>query len=69
MAAVKSGDINLDDYDITNEAKETIQGLADSIDSNVSDDDSSPIQLAQLDPQGFLQEAQGFWHWLGHEAT
>ena len=58
MAAVKSGDINLDDYDITNEAKETIQGLADSIDSNVSDDDSSPIQLAQL-------EAQGFWGWLG----
>ena len=59
MSAVNSGDISLDDYDITNEAKETIQGLADSIDNNVSDDDSSPLQLAQL-------EAQGFWHWLGH---
>jgi len=29
VAAVNRGDINLDDYDISNEAKEQIQGLAD----------------------------------------
>ena len=60
--AVNSGDISLDDYDITNEAKEHIQAVADQIASNSSDDSSSLTQLAQV-------EAQGFWHWLGHEAT
>jgi len=56
-AAVNSGDISLDDYDITNEAKEQIQAVADQIASNSSDDSSSLTQLAQV-------EAQGFWHWL-----
>jgi hypothetical protein len=46
VAAVKSGDINLDDYDITNEAKEQIQGIADSVANNISDDSSSLTQLA-----------------------
>ena len=48
VAAVNRGDINLDDYDISNEAREQIQGLADSIASNFSDDSSSLTQLAQL---------------------
>jgi hypothetical protein len=45
VAAVKSGDINLDDYDITNEAKEQIQGISDSVANNISDDSSSLTQL------------------------
>jgi hypothetical protein len=60
-AAVDSGDISLDDYDITNEAKAQIQAVADQIASNSSDDSSSLTQLAQV-------EAQGFWHWLGAAA-
>jgi len=48
VAAVNSGEINLDDYDISNEAREQIQGLADAIASNVSNDSSSLTQLAQL---------------------
>ena len=46
VAAVNGGYISLDDYDITNEAKEQIQGIADSVADNISDDSSSLTQLA-----------------------
>ena len=46
VAAVNGGYISLEDYDITNEAKEQIQGIADSVANNISDDSSSLTHLA-----------------------
>ena len=42
VAAVNSGDLNLDDYDIPADAKEEIMGLANSIASKVENGDSQP---------------------------
>jgi len=46
-AAVMSGELNLDDYDITEEAKEEILGMANTIASNVNNNNSQSTQLAQ----------------------
>jgi len=39
-AAVRSGELNLDDYDITEEAKEEIQAMTNTIASNVNNSNS-----------------------------
>ena len=39
-AAVRSGELNLDDYDITVEAKEEILGMTNTIANNVNNDNS-----------------------------
>merc|ERR1712051_1057488 len=46
-AAVSSGDLNLDDYDIPTDAKEDIMGLATAF-SKVDNGDSQATQLAQV---------------------
>jgi len=46
-AAVMSGELNLDDYDITEEAKEEILGMTNTIASNVNNNNSQSTQLAQ----------------------
>ena len=46
-AAVRSGELNLDDYDITEEAKEEIKEMTNIIASNVNNDNSQSTQLAQ----------------------
>ena len=46
-AAVISGELNLDDYDITEEAKEEIQAMTNTIASNVNNNNSQSTQLAQ----------------------
>jgi len=46
-AAVMGGELNLDDYDITEEAKEEILGMANTIASNVNNNNSQSTQLAQ----------------------
>ena len=48
VAAFNSGDLNLDDYDISTDAKEDIMGLANSIASKVDNGDSQATQLAQV---------------------
>jgi len=46
-AAVMGGELNLDDYDITEEAKEEILGMTNTIASNVNNNNSQSTQLAQ----------------------
>jgi len=46
-AAVRSGELNLDDYDITEEAKEEIREMTNTIASNVNNNNSQSTQLAQ----------------------
>ena len=60
-AAVMSGELNLDDYDITEEAKEEILGMANTIASNVNNNNSQSTQLAQTATGA---QAQNFWDWL-----
>ena len=60
-AAVMSGELNLDDYDITEEAKEEILGMTNTIASNVNNNNSQSTQLAQTATGA---QAQNFWDWL-----
>jgi len=39
-AAIRSGELNLDDYDITDEAKEEILGMTNTIANNVNNGNS-----------------------------
>ena len=60
-AAVRSGELNLDDYDITEEAKEEIQAMTNTIASNVNNSNSQSIQLAQT---ATGVQAQNFMDWI-----
>lgn len=60
-AAVRSGELNLDDYDITEEAKEEIQAMTNTIASNVNNNNSQSTQLAQT---ATGVQAQNFWDWV-----
>jgi len=46
ISGVNSGEINLDDYEITDDQKEQVKKLADTVANNVSTDSQNPTQLA-----------------------
>ena len=60
-AAIRSGELNLDDYDITDEAKEEILEMTNTIASNVNNNNSQSTQLAQT---ATGVQAQNFWDWV-----
>ena len=46
ISGVNSGDLNLDDYEITEDQKEQVKKLADTVANNVSTNSQKPTQLA-----------------------